>query len=364
LEKREGTPLNGGSLKRAKTTPSSSTPPPGPAPAAPQLRCTACRKQGPAGKVLRCRQCQFCVHAGVCGVVVDPTTVESWLCDICSNEKTLEASLNPHCILCPRPKVDSKTHPIYPTPDNYLRSCKPTEGQAWVHTLCSVFMPEVMYSDASRLRLVEGISVVPQYRWSNKCGLCTGKGGAVVSCAECTAEFHVSCAWRCGHKFGFELQAVKASKRDTTTLVDFNEHSGCMVPLIICKGHVVHRRELHEICETNELGETALQVYCKNYKQVPTAQTHGLLRKARRLDNILNAGSDGMSSHDGDAPSGPEPRCYRCRSEFSPFFHSVSAISATNGKTAAHADAKTWMCHRCYMEQQESRIVTNGTISA
>ncbi|GBE86744.1 hypothetical protein SCP_0906250 [Sparassis crispa] len=363
-DKREGTPLHGPASKRAKTTPSvTSTPPPsGPVPATTQLRCLACQKQGPAGKVLRCRQCQFRVHAGVCGVVVDQSTVESWICELCSNEKTLEASLIPDCILCPRVRRDPKKKLLYPPPDSFLRACKPTEGQTWVHVVCTVFIPEVMYSDARRLRLVEGVSTIPQYRWSNKCTLCDHDGGAVVKCAECPAEFHVSCAWRHGHKFGFELQPVKASRRDSTTIVEFKDHSGCMVPLIICKGHIGHRRELHEICETNEFGETALQIYCQNYKQVPTAHTHGLLRKARRLDNILG-GSDGTSTPSSDAdtpPSGPEFRCYRCRSEFSPFFHPVSPA---NGKAVAHPDAKSWMCHRCFVEARENQVVTNGTAS-
>lgn len=50
---------------------------------------------------------------------------------------------------------------------------------------------------------------------------------------------------------------VKASRRDTTTMVDFNDDTGCMVPLIICKGHTNHRRELYEICDTNEFGEVS-----------------------------------------------------------------------------------------------------------
>ncbi|KAI0923517.1 hypothetical protein AcV5_009037 [Taiwanofungus camphoratus] len=256
-EKREGTPLHGPHAKRAKTASSAqSTPPPmGPLPAAPQVRCLACQRNGPMGKVLRCKQCSFRAHAGACGVVPDPSTVESWVCELCANDKSLEASLNHDCLLCPRARRDYKKKAPYPPPDNFLRACKPTEGQAWVHVLCSVFIPEVTFSDANRLRLVEGISTIPQYRWSNKCTLCDLDGGAVIRCGECPAEYHVSCAWKQGHKFGFELQPVKHSRRDTTTMVDFKDDSGCMVPLIICKGHIGHRRHLYDICETNELGE-------------------------------------------------------------------------------------------------------------
>ncbi|CCM01335.1 uncharacterized protein FIBRA_03384 [Fibroporia radiculosa] len=245
-DKREGTPLNGPSIKRAKTESSvQSTPPPtGPAPAAPQLRCLACQKQGPPAKVLKCRQCQFRVHAGSCGVIVDAATVESWVCELCANEKTLEASL------------------------------------------------------------------------------------------------------------------VKHSRRETTTAIDFLDATGCMSPVVICKGHIGHRRELFDICETNELGETALQVYCRNYKQVATAQTHGLLRKARRLDNILNASVDSISTPDEDLAFSSGPQCYQCHSEFSPFFHPAPAPQTNGVSSSSHIGTRTWLCHRCYTEVNESRLTT------
>ena len=62
---------------------------------------------------------------------------------------------------------DPKKKLIYPPPDSYLRACKPTEGQAWVHVLCSAFIPEITFSDAARLKLVEGISTIPARRWQN-----------------------------------------------------------------------------------------------------------------------------------------------------------------------------------------------------
>ena len=41
---------------------------------------------------------------------------------------------------------------------------------------------------------------------AQKCGLCDREDGAVIQCGECPAEYHVSCAWKQGHKFGFEIQ--------------------------------------------------------------------------------------------------------------------------------------------------------------
>ncbi|KAI0794573.1 hypothetical protein C8Q74DRAFT_1366004 [Fomes fomentarius] len=369
-DKREGTPVNGApSSKRAKTASSQSTPPP---PAAPQLRCVACQRNGPVGKVLRCKQCQFRVHPGTCGIPPDATITDNWVCDLCQNEKALEASLIPDCLLCPRMRRDPKKKIIYPPPDSYLRACKPTEGQAWVHVLCSVFIPELQYSDAARLRLVEGISAIPQYRWQNSCTLCDRDDGAVIQCSECPAEFHVSCAWKQGHKFGFEIQQAKNHhRREAVATVEFKGQTGVMAPSVICKGHVGHKRQLHDICETNEAGSTALQLYCTHYKQAPIAETHGLLRKARRLDRILEAthgGGDGssastaslddsLSAHGGIGGSGgsgggggggggPDPHCYRCRTEFSPFFHEVPTNSAQG--------EKAWLCHKCHAETRSS----------
>ncbi|KAI0730597.1 hypothetical protein C8Q76DRAFT_832983 [Earliella scabrosa] len=350
IDKREGTPLNGPSTKRAKTASSQSTPPP----AAPQLCCVACQRNGPVGKVLRCKQCQFRVHAGTCGASLDAATADSWVCDLCQNEKSLEASLIPDCLLCPRMRRDPKKKLIYPPPDSYLRACKQTEGHAWVHVLCSVFIPELAYSDATRLRLVEGISAIPQHRWQNNCTLCDREDGAVIQCTECPAEYHVSCAWKQGHKFGFEVQQVRPRPlRDVLTTVEFKGQTGVLAPSVICKSHIGHKRQLHDICEMNEAGETALQLYCRHYKQASVAQTHGLLRKAQRLDKILDASTvAGAPSAASDAfidepmaispPSTSITHCYRCRTEFSPYFHEVAGR------------AKAWLCHKCYTETRSS----------
>ncbi len=119
---------------------------------------------------------------GACGIV-DPGSVESWTCDLCQNDKTAEVSLvrpprytcclhyrslsqNPDCVLCPRPKRERDKKAVQPPADSFLRVCKPTEGQGWVHLACAVFVPEISFSDAKRLRIVEGISTIPTHRWS------------------------------------------------------------------------------------------------------------------------------------------------------------------------------------------------------
>lgn len=69
-------------------------------------------------------------------------------------------------MLCPRPKRERDKKAFHPPADSFLRVCKPTEGQGWVHLACAVFVPEISFSDAKRLRIVEGISTIPTHRWS------------------------------------------------------------------------------------------------------------------------------------------------------------------------------------------------------
>ncbi|KZV70846.1 hypothetical protein PENSPDRAFT_685129 [Peniophora sp. CONT] len=341
---REGTPVQG-AAKRAKTSHNSTaTPPPGGS-AHPQNRCTACHKNGPVGRVLKCTGCGVRMHAGTCGVIPEPGLANSWLCDLCENERSGEASLNTDCVLCPPPKAPKKNAKGKETEkdshkdvDTFLRACKPTEGQCWAHVLCSVFIPEVAFSDASRLRLVEGVSTVPQERWETRCVICKREGGAVVRCVDCVDEYHVSCAWQKGHKFGFEIRENKAAQR-ASIQVSFKNGSGAMHAIIRCKGHdnmQGNKVKFFDICETNEFGETALQVYCRNYKQVHVAQSHGLLRKAQRLDAVLR-----QPVLPPVAPQGP---CAAC------------SVSVT---PAWHPSPRGCFCHVCWVER-ESHRGTNG----
>lgn len=121
---------------------------------------------------------------GSCGALVDPEDIDKWLCDICKNDETQEAAVvnessfllsyaadgilqNPQCLLCPRPASSPPEQSFLgPPPDSFLRAYKPTEGQGWTHALCSVFIPEITFTDASRLRLVEGVSTITHHRWS------------------------------------------------------------------------------------------------------------------------------------------------------------------------------------------------------
>ncbi|KAI3597799.1 hypothetical protein WG66_012548 [Moniliophthora roreri] len=287
-EKREGTPLAGPAGKRVKTSSSTQSTPP-PASNVPQIKCSACAKNGPVGKVLKCSMCGFQCHAASCGATITPSDVDKWQCDLCRNVEAQEASIYHDCLLCPRSHSDKNTRP-----DSFLRACKPTEGQGWAHVLCSVFIPEVLFTDSGHLKSVEGISTIPISRWTS----------------------------------------VKSSRRDSTTTITFQGESGLMSPVIMCKDHDHGKRRLYSICETDEGGESVLQVYCRAYKQASVISTHGLLRKARRLDQILNIPTEATMVAAADS-SVDNMECIRCGTQFTPAFY--PADDGSGG----------WVCHCC-----------------
>jgi hypothetical protein len=121
------------------------------------------------------------------------------------------------------------------------------------------------------------VFVHSNFATTQRCTLCNRIDGAVVRCSDCTAEYHISCAWSRGYKFGFEIQPVgpfrrfrepavdtdarasttktKAAKRELSASVSFNGVLGTMHPVVRCKEHEGSRRPLFDICETNEYGE-------------------------------------------------------------------------------------------------------------
>jgi len=100
-------------------------------------------------------------------------------------------------------------------------------------------------------------------------------------------------------------------------------------------------------------------VYCNTYKQAPVAQSHALLRKARRLDLVLEEkDSAGLNGHGAAAlPSadssenGTDPQCAHCKTSFSPFFHPLPRVGA-------------FACHRCHFDGRTQMPLTNGHIHA
>ncbi len=83
--------------------------------------------------------------------------------------------------------------------------------------------------------------------------------------------------------------------------------------------------------------QTALQMYCRNYKQVPLEHSYGLLRRAYRLDQALELPEAGPLK----MPA-PDDQCYQCKSEYSPIFWPTDdGLLDNQGK-------RRLLCHRCH----------------
>ena len=93
--------------------------------------------------------------------------------------------------------------------------------------------------------------------------------------------------------------------------------------------------------------QTALQVYVRNYKQAPTGNIHGLLRKALRLDTILNT----EESDSEVSQSLANPHCARCHTEFSPIFYPTPPSTPPGDGTPSSA-SQSWLCHRCKFQSE------------
>lgn len=65
------------------------------------------------------------------------------------------------------------------------------------------------------------------------------------------------------------LHQAKNHRREAVATVEFKGQTGVMVPSVICKAHVGHKRQLHDICETNEAGSVRLLLLFLFFSPLP-----------------------------------------------------------------------------------------------
>ncbi|KAL4399815.1 putative PHD type zinc finger protein with BAH domain-containing protein [Malassezia pachydermatis] len=332
-------------------------------------KCVVCRRMEPRKLLKSCVECGMAGHQGCIGIDENAMEKNAWLCDLCMNDKELNASILPFCVLCgetPTDRVTSVsrrrkngTQEVDPKTFTALDVYKPTECNNWAHLLCSTWIPEILYANSSAMQPVEGAGSLPVARLEARCSLCDEVKGACVSCAEptCRTQFHVSCAYlaqpHCA--LGFEIFPVKTSRRDSVHTLKFKSESGHMVAQIWCKEHlhVAKTKKTYDLFEMDsKLKLTALQAYALTHKQVPSTShrnmaliesTHALLRRAKKLDAIIQVcgGAGGyvenghlipmkgkesempMEQDDKDAlvPTEDKPvTCIQCHTDWSPIW--------------------------------------------
>ncbi|KAN0062893.1 putative PHD type zinc finger protein with BAH domain-containing protein [Thecaphora frezii] len=128
-----------------------------------------------------------------------------------------------------------------------LDAFKPTECNNWVHVVCALFTPEVVFSDAPRLKTVEGCGNLPPWRYEATCSVCDERAGSCIMCAEagCKRVFHASCAVNHDDEFvvGFEVappmgtgKGRKAAAAGVES-VTFQGETGVMSAVVYCRQH-------------------------------------------------------------------------------------------------------------------------------
>ncbi|KAF1932306.1 uncharacterized protein M421DRAFT_98456 [Didymella exigua CBS 183.55] len=304
--------------EKEKTAPPPKAPTPPPVPAQPRLRelpCAVCRSAN--GARLECTACRMNVHKACYGIE-DVRPANKWFCDTCRNDKKESVSYTYECVLCPykvteqdlweQPKVthkkksdrdrekermerelidaakdeyrtqqQDKGRPVFPR-----EPLKRTADNNWVHVYCALWHPEVKFSNASRLDMVEGVGA-STLRYDQTCKLCKTNSGACVSCLQCHASFHVGCAHDRGYTFGFDITPVKATRRDAVPTVTLNGDTGTMVAAIWCKEHTP-KTPVHPVTEEVEGSDIiALQLFAREFKQADLTLT-GTARKANLVD--------------------------------------------------------------------------------
>ncbi|KAH9219077.1 hypothetical protein DL95DRAFT_521057 [Leptodontidium sp. 2 PMI_412] len=304
-------------------------PPPPEPPKAKLLPCAICGEMDPMGdQHLSCKECRMTVHRNCYGVVGENRSPAKWICDMCSNDKNPQVSIQYKCTLCPieytehdfveppkithkkktekerererieresnqkvadyfRKKQEEQNKPVNPR-----EPLKRTANNNWVHVTCAVFTPEVKFGNAKALEPSEGIPSIPTARYDETCKLCKKNKGACVSCQCCKTPVHVECAHQAGYTLGFEIAPVKGTRRDQFTVVTIGTNVGTMSAVIYCKEHIPAKGvvyQMQDIVDT-ETGQNALQLYVQNFKQADLTLT-GTVRKATLVNQstkVLN----------------------------------------------------------------------------
>ncbi|TVY83425.1 Lid2 complex component snt2 [Lachnellula suecica] len=337
------------SASKKKVAPENPLPPPGPPPVpeppkAKLLPCAICGQMDPMGdQHVSCKECRLTVHRNCYGIVSESRTPSKWVCDMCSNDKNPQVSIQYKCMLCPveftehdfveppkishkkksdkereREKVERenalkvadyfrKKQEELNKPVNPREPLKRTANNNWVHVTCAVFTPEVKFGNAKALEPSEGIPSIASARYDEICKACKQKGGACVACFSCRSPVHVGCAHQAGYILGFDIAPVKGSRRDQVNIVDIHGEVGAMTAAIWCKEHVptktiVHR--MHDIVD--ETGLNALQLYVQNFKQADLTLT-GTVRKATLVNQstkVINASAAQTPNRKGSTTTG------------------------------------------------------------
>ncbi|KAL9047390.1 MAG: hypothetical protein Q9214_000025 [Letrouitia sp. 1 TL-2023] len=288
------------------------------------LPCAVCYEMEPTeDQLLCCRYCRLTVHRNCYGVA-QGRSISKWTCDMCANDIAPQVSTSYECVLCPvifneqelmePPKVShkkksdrerekerleremmleateqyNKRQAKHGRPTNPREPYKRTSGNRWVHVTCAIWHPEIKFSNAPILESSEGFQSIPTARYEQVCRLCKASTGACVSCHQCAASFHVTCAIQYGFHIGFDVTPVKGSRKDVVNTATMGNETGNVTAVVYCREHTIKSivHPMHEMVDGSNLN--ALQLFARTYKQADLSLT-GTVRKAA----IINSATRG-----------------------------------------------------------------------
>jgi hypothetical protein len=148
--------------------------------------------------IYTCGDCGMCVHGGKlrslrvlafqegdycfvplridCYGIPAGTAKNKWRCAVCLNDRTPESStvhlspLKPKPFLFQHPLLFLKDYACivcYRESSKKLNSVKRTLGHNWAHLVCSMWIPEIKFTDTDKLESIASVSQIPAHRWSS-----------------------------------------------------------------------------------------------------------------------------------------------------------------------------------------------------
>lgn len=288
------------------------------------LPCAICLKMDPMGdQHLSCRDCRLAVHRNCYGVSED-RSASKWICDMCTNDRSIQLSTSYECVLCPvryteqefvePPKISHKKKNDREREKERLERemaieatlsyrqkqaelgralgprepLKRTAGNNWVHVVCAIWTPEIRFGRPKLLAISEGIGAISTAKYEQICKLCKTSEGACVACHQCHATVHVGCAHKAGYTLGFDVTPVKGSRRDTVNTITLGNETGNATAVIWCKEHAV-KTIVHPMTEiVDNVGLNALQLFVRTYKQADLTLT-STVRKANLVSSLTRS---------------------------------------------------------------------------